>query len=327
MPKTIRWGFVGAGWMARAMAADLAAVPGCRVYSVTARSRQSAEDFGRQAEAKVASSLESLLEDDELDLVYITSPNHLHFSQAKLALEAGKPVLCEKPFTLNAPQLAELVDLARTRGLFLMEAMWVRFLPAVVRLHSLVAEGRIGDPTWLQASFHSKPPREPGNRFYNLGMGGGALLDLGVYPISFASMVFGGPPQHVTSSVRLSETGVDERFGALFEYVGGGRAALSAGFGGYFEDQIVLQGTQGQIRIPRFEGWKLDRLFVDTQGAVEELREPIDGRGYGYQAAEVVRCLEAGLLESLSMPLDESLTIMKTLDNLRAQWGMAFPGE
>src|SRR3972149_10103043 len=188
MSKTVRWGFVGAGWMARAMAADLAALPGCQVHSVTARSHQSAEDFGRQVEAKVASSLESLLADDEVDLVYITSPNNLHFSQAKLALEAGKRVLGEKPFALNAAQLADLVDLARARGLFLMEAMWVRFLPAVVRLRSLLAEGRIGDLTWLHASFHSKPPREPGNRFYDLGMGGGALLDLGVYPISFASM-------------------------------------------------------------------------------------------------------------------------------------------
>jgi len=327
MSKTVRWGFVGAGWMARAMAADLAALPGCQVHSVTARSHQSAEDFGRQVEAKVASSLESLLADDEVDLVYITSPNNLHFSQAKLALEAGKRVLCEKPFTLNAAQLADLVDLARARGLFLMEAMWVRFLPAVVRLRSLLAEGRIGDLTWLHASFHSKPPREPGNRFYDLGMGGGALLDLGVYPISFASMAFGGPPQRAVSSVTLSETGVDDRFSALFEYEGGGRAALSAGFGGYFEDQIVLQGTQGQIRIPRFDGWKMDRLFVDTPGAVEEIREPMVGKGYGYQAAEILRCLEVRELESPIMPLDESLAIMKTLDNLRTQWGMAFPGE
>jgi predicted dehydrogenase len=309
------------------MAADLAALPGCRLHSVTARSLQSASSFGYEHGAKVSSSLSDLLADDDLDLVYINSPNHLHFPQAKLALEAGKPVLCEKPFTLNAAQLAELVDLARAKRLFLMEAMWVRFLPAVVRLRRLLAEGRIGDLTWLHASFHSKPPRGPGNRFYDLGMGGGALLDLGVYPISFASMAFGGPPQRVASSVRLSETGVDERFSALFEYEGGGCAALSAGFGGHFEDQIVLQGTQGQIRIPRFEGWNMDRLFVDTPGAVEEIREPMDGRGYGYQAVEVVRCLEARELESPSMPLDESLAIMKTLDNLRAQWGMVFPGE
>ena len=155
----------------------------------------------------------------------------------------------------------------------------------------------------------------------------GALLDLGVYPISFASMAFGGPPQSVASSVTLSETGVDERFSALFEYEGGGCAALSAGFGGHFEDQIVLQGTQGQIRIPRFEGWNMDRLFVDTPGAVEEIREPMVGKGYGYQAAEILRCLEVRELESPIMPLDESLAIMKTLDNLRTQWGMAFPGE
>ncbi len=313
--------------MARAMASDLAGLPGSKVHAITSRTRQSAEAFGQEFGAEVFQSLEELLADDAVDLVYVSSPNHLHYPQVKLALEAGKPVLCEKPFTLNARQLAELITLARVKRLFLMEAMWVRFQPAVVRLRSLLAQGRIGELTWLQASFHSNPPREAGNRFFDLSMGGGALLDLGIYPISFASMAFGGPPQRIASSVALAETGVDERFGALFEYAGGGRAALSAGFGGYFEDEVVLQGAEGQIRLPRFGGWKFDRLIIETQNGVEELQEPLQGGGYGYQAAEVARCLQAGRLESPVMPLDESLAIMKTLDELRAQWSLAFSNE
>jgi predicted dehydrogenase len=197
----------------------------------------------------------------------------------------------------------------------------------VARLCAFLAAGKIGALEWLQASFHSKPTREVDNRFFSLAMGGGALLDLGIYPISFASMVFGGPPQNITSSATLGETGVDERFGALFEYPAGGRAAISAGFGGYFEDEIVLLGTAGQIRIPRYAGWKMGRLIVETSADVEDLQIPQRGRGYGYQAAEAMRCLEAGELESPVMPLDESLAIMKTLDDLRAQWGMVFPGE
>ena len=309
------------------MASDLAEVPGCQVHSVTSRTRQSAEAFGREFGAHVSHSLEDLLADDAVDLVYVSSPNYLHFPHVKLALEAGKPVVCEKPFSLNARQLAELIAQARTRRLFLMEAMWVRFQPAVVRLRSLLAQGRIGKLAWLQASFHSSPPRVPGNRFYDLGMGGGALLDLGIYPISFASMAFGGPPQRIASSVALAETGVDERFGALFEYAGGGRAALSAGFGGYFEDEVVLQGAAGQIRLPRLGGWKFDRLIIETRSGMEELQEPLQSGGYGYQAVEAARCLQEGRLESSVMPLDESLAIMRTLDDLRTQWGVVFPGE
>jgi predicted dehydrogenase len=158
-------------------------------------------------------------------------------------------------------------------------------------------------------------------------MGGGALLDLGIYPISFASMAFGGPPQRIASSVALAETGVDERFGALFEYAGGGRAALSAGFGGYFEDEVVLQGAGGQIRLPRLGGWKFDRLIIETRSGMEELQEPLQSGGYGYQAVEAARCLQEGRLESSVMPLDESLAIMRTLDDLRTQWGVVFPGE
>lgn len=313
--------------MARAMAADLAGVPGGSAYGVVARSQPSAETFGHEFAARVFPSLEEMLADGDIDLIYVNSPNHLHYPQVRQALDAGKPVLCEKPFTLNSMQLAELIALARAKQLFLMEAMWVRFLPAVARLRTLLADGSIGALEWMQASFHSKPPRDASNRFYDLSMGGDALLDLGIYPVSFASMVFGAAPRQIVSSATLAETGVDEKFGALFEYPHGGRAAISAGFGGNFADEIVLLGSAGQIRMPRFAGWKLDQLIIEDGGNVEDVRHPVTGKGYGYQAAEAMRCLETGVLESPIIPLDESLAIMKTLDTLRAQWGMVFPGE
>lgn len=325
--KTYGWGFVGAGWMACAMAVDLASVPGCSIAAVVSRTSESAEAFGREFGARVFPTLEELLADDGVDIVYVNSPNNLHYPQVKLALQAGKPVLCEKPFTLNAMQLAELIELARSQDLFLMEAMWVRYLPAVVRLRELLADKRIGSVHWMQASFHSKPPRDARNRFFDLNLGGGALLDLGIYPVSFASMVFGGAPLDVKSSAYLGETGVDEHFSAIFEYAGGTHAQVSAGFGGKFTDEIVILGSAGQIRIPRRGGWNLDRMIVEIDGKVKDEKFDLAGNGYGYKAYEVVRCLQAGELESLVMPLNESLSLMKTLDELRAQWGLVFPSE
>lgn len=322
----LRWGFVGAGWMAYAMARDVAKLRGHRIHSIYSRSEGSRQQFGRDFRAEVHASLESLLADDQFDLVYINTPNQLHYPQVKQALEAGKPVLCEKPFTLNAAQLGELIALARSRRLFLMEAMWVRYLPAMVRLRELLDEGTIGELTWMQASFHSKPEVDPNNRFFDPGLGGGALLDLGIYPISFASMVL-GKPKRIVSSARLAPTGVDEGFAAIFEYASGARANVSAGFGGYFEDEIVLQGTQGHLRVQRHGGWKAARLVLEQVQRNRNLRFPLQARGYGYQALEAGRCLAQGKLESDIMPLDESLTIMETLDALRAQWGMRFPGE
>jgi dihydrodiol dehydrogenase / D-xylose 1-dehydrogenase (NADP) len=326
MATPLRWGFVGAGRMAYAMARDTIRLRDHRIACVFSRSEESRQAFATDFRCEGFSSLEDLVASDKIDVVYINTPNQLHYPQVKLALKAGKPVMCEKPFTLNADQLAELIEIARAKKLFLMEAMWVRFLPAVVRLRELLAKGAIGEITWMQASFHSKPDFDPSNRFFDPGMGGGALLDLGIYPISFASMVL-GKPQGIYGSAKLAPTGVDERFAATFEYESGTRANVSAGFGGYFEDEIVLQGTEGHIRIPRFGGWKIDRLVIEHGKKSRQERFRLNGRGYGYQAIEVARCLAADELESPIISLNESLSILETLDSLRALWGMRFPGE
>lgn len=325
MAKPYRWGFVGAGGMARAMARDLAGIQACTIQAVTSRTLATMHTFASEFSAKPCATLEELLA--EVDIVYVNTTNHMHYPQVRDALNAGKPVLCEKPFTLNAGQLTDLITLSRDKKLFLMEAMWVRFFPILTRLRRILAEGAIGKLQWMQASFHSSPTKDPTNRFYDLSRGGGALLDLGIYPISFASMVFGGAPARIVSSVSLAPTGVDERFAAIFEYPGGAQANVSAGFSGHFEDEIILLGDAGKIRIPRFRGWRMDHLILERDGGQQTIELSLQGGGYGYQAMEVVRCLDADLLESPIMPLDESLAIMRTLDDLRAQWGMVFPGE
>ncbi|MCL4258224.1 MAG: Gfo/Idh/MocA family oxidoreductase [Anaerolineales bacterium] len=324
----ITWGFVAAGKMAAAMAQDLRHARGNRVGGVVSRTPQSAAAFVSQFGGQAYGTLDAMLADPGIDVVYVSSPNNLHYEQTKAALLTGKPVLCEKTFTLNAPQLAELIEIARSRKLFLMEAMWVRRLPLVAALRQLLQRGAIGQPLHLSAAFHSLPPVADDNRFYNPALGGGALLDLGIYPVSFASLVFGAQPHEVVSVAKLAPTGVDTRFSAIFHYASGATAQLAAGFDGRMRHDVMLLGSEGNIRIEMDRGgWKMRRLYLDQGGGRRTLTAPYKGNGYGYQAAEVRRCLQAGLLESETMPLDESLAILRTLDTLRAQWGMRYPGE
>lgn len=313
--------------MAQAMAHDLSQLPNARVHSVVSQTQKSArifsESFGR---CRIYESVEEMTADPQIDVVYISSPNHLHYPQAKLALQAGKPVLCEKPFTLNAIQLEELIAMARSRRLFLMEAMWIRWLPTIVKFRELMQAAAIGEPRLLKAGFHAQLSTDPDGRIYNLAMGGGSLLDLGIYPISLASLVFGKMPDEIASSAQLGDTGIDEHFGAVFRYGKTSMALVSAGVTGLFRDPISVHGTAGSIRLEN--AWRFNQLVIEPRdGEPETFTLPMQGKGYGHQAVEVMRCLDAGLLESPVMPLAESLAIMQTLDRLRAQWGLRFPDE
>lgn len=325
--KIYRWGFVAAGRMAKAMAEDLALAERCQVAGVVSRTESSAGQFVSQFGGKAYGSLEQMLADRTIDVIYVSSPNNLHYSQVKQALQAGKPVLCEKPFTLNATQLEALINLARTRKLFLMEAMWVRYLPIVVKLRELLADRAIGEPLQMHAGFHTRSPKADDNRFYNPNLGGGALLDLGIYPISYSSMVF-GPPRTIASQGHLGQTGIDEHFGAVFGYEDGRMAMVSAGIDSRLPQDITIIGSKGSLRVFLDQGgWRQGRLSLEVDGKLKEFEMPFLGSGYTHQALEVVRCLDAGELESPVMPLDESLQIMRTLDGLRAQWGLKFPGD
>ncbi len=324
--KIYNWAFVAAGGMAHAMARDLSFLPNARIHSVFSRTRESMQDFSRSfGGCKVFASLDEMLADPEVDIVYISSPNHLHFPQAKLALAAGKPVLCEKPFTLNARQLAELIEIASTNRVLLMEAMWIRWLPIVVRLREILADRIIGEPRLLKASFHAQLSPDPEGRIYNLAMGGGSLLDLGIYPISFASLVFGRQPMEIASHAYLGPTGIDEHFGAVFHYPQG-MAMVSAGVDVAAVEDISIHGAAGSIRVDH--PWKLSSLVVEPrEGKSKTIKLPLQGKGYSYQANEFMRCLDDGLLENEAIPLQESLQIMQTLDRLRKQWGLLFPRE
>lgn len=325
--ETIGWGILGTGDIAGLVAEDLADVPGGRLAAVGSRAPERAARFAERHGAERAhGSYAGLVEDPAVDVVHVTSPHPWHREHTLLALEAGKAVLCEKPFSLNAPQAREMIAAARDRGLFLMEAMWTRFLPAVERVRAWLEEGAIGEPRLLQADFGFRPARDPASRLFDPRLGGGALLDIGVYPLSLASMVL-GPVREVRALGHLGETGVDEQ-GAVVTGHGEARHAL-LGFTFLARGPTVatVTGTAGRITLHR-RWWSAERATLErADGETETCEAPFDGHGYGFQAAHVGACLREERTESPVMGLDETLGVVETMDRIRAAWGIRYPGE
>jgi predicted dehydrogenase len=358
MADKIRWGIMGTGGIARAFADGLSHLPEARLAAVGSRTEEKAKAMAGDFHVpRFHASYEALAADPEVDVVYVATPHVFHKDNALLALRAGKAVLVEKPFTINAAEAAEIFALARVKRLFVMEAMWTRFLPAFVRVRELLAAGTIGEPRWLAADFGFRAPFNPKSRVFDPALGGGALLDVGVYPISLASMVF-GTPQGILAQAHLGPTGVDEQAALLFHYPGGRLATLNACVTMTTPTEAVITGDKGLIRIhsPFFRSRRisvgLNRLTGLSERkmnglrraarmipAVSRLREALEGRrgkairlpyrgnGLQCQADEVMRCLRAGLLESPVLPWAETLSIMETMDSIRAQWGLVYPSE
>jgi predicted dehydrogenase len=323
-PAPIRWGIIGTGNIARKFAEGLSVIPDAVLTAVGSRQQASAESFGAQfGIPKRYASYEAVANDPDVDAIYISTIHPLHYENMRACLEAGKATLCEKPFTLNAPQTAEMIALARAKGVFLMEAMWTRFIPAMVEARRLLAEGAIGQVRMVTADFSFVlDGYDLNHRAFNLELGGGALLDVGIYPISFASMVWGQQPQHISSQVHFSPTGSDEQTALAFRYPGGEVALLSCGVNLRGHQEAFLDGTQGQLRI-HSPFWYPDTLTLNGK----TWQVPRIGNGYNYEAQEVMACIRAGQTESRIMPLDETLALMQTLDRIRADWGLRYPGE
>lgn len=323
----VRWGILGTGAIAEKFATGLQSLPDARLAAVGSRAAATAEAFAdRFGAPRRHGSYAALAADPEVDIVYVATPHPMHHTAARLCLEAGKPVLVEKPFAVNAGQAKEVIALARERDLFLMEAMWTRFLPLMGRLRALVAEGAIGQPRMLAADFGFRMTPDPAHRLFAPELAGGALLDVGVYVVSLASMLF-GPPNRGTGLAEIGPTGVDEQAALVLGYPGGELAQLTCAITLNTPQEVTLMGTAGAIRIHPL-WWKPTTLTLARPGQPDEtIEEPYAGNGYNYEAAEAMRCLRAGERESPVMPLDETLSIVRTLDQARAQWGLRYPGE
>ncbi len=327
MADDIRWGIIGTGNIARKFAEDLLLVPDAKLVAIASRSKDGAEKFGADFNIEYRhESYAALVGNRLIDCVYIATPHPFHFDNALLCLNAGKAVLCEKPFTLNATQAKKLVDVAREKDVLLMEAMWTRFFPAIQRVRQLVGEGTIGEVQFLTADFGFSSTFDPNSRLYSPDLGGGALLDVGIYPISFASMLL-GRPIHVTGTAVLGKSGVDEQTAMILTHKSGALAVLHTTVRANTSWEANIIGTRGRI-IVHSPFWKAHKitLLVDGRDA-ETFDAPYTGQGYHFEAVEFMNRFRAGETESPLMPLDESISIMETLDSLRRQFGIKYPME
>jgi predicted dehydrogenase len=327
MGGTVRWGVLATGGMAAAFTTDLLGMPDAEVVAVASRSAAPAQAFAeRFGIPRAYGSWAELAADDGVDVVYVATPHSAHREAAGLCLEAGRAVLCEKPFTLNVREAQELVALARGRGLFLMEAMWMYCGPVVRRLVELVRDGAVGEIRAVHADFGLVGPADPGHRLRDPAVGGGALLDLGVYPVAFAQLLL-GEPDRVQADALLSPEGVDLNTGMLLGWDSGATAALSCSIVADTPLTASVSGTKGRI--------EFSRGFFHPEGFVlhREGREPeeftVAGRrdSLQHEAAEVMRCLRAGETESPLVPLDGTLAVMRTLDAVRDRIGVRYPAD
>jgi len=327
MAKNINWAVVGTGGIVNHFLAGLRATNG-QALAVVSRELDRAQSFATsKGIEKAFGDFDRMLEDREIDVVYIGTPHVTHKDLTVRALRAGKAVLCEKPFAINAGEAREMIEAARENGVFLMEAMWTRFRPAMHKVREWLSHGLIGEVKNVQASFGFRAPVEPGHRLFNPGLGGGALLDIGIYPLSFASMVFGGQkPGGISSRLFIGETGVDEETCAIVSYKGPQTACACASIRTTMTNDAWVYGTHGKIHIPSFI--LAPKATLMPEGKKEALFEQeAVSNGFNEEALEVMNCIRNGQTESPIMPLNESLILMETMDAIRAQWGFRYPSE
>ena len=316
MSAPLRWGILGTGKIARTFANDLQYIDDGVVAAVGSRSQSSADAFADRFGVPLHfDSYEALIDCDQVDVIYVATPHPMHFANAMLALEHDKPVLVEKAFTMNAAEARELVATARAKGLFLMEAMWTRFLPHMRAVRAMVNEGALGEIVTVEADHGQWFADDPTSRIFDPTLGGSALLDLGVYPVSFASMLL-GPPERLTALVDPAFSGVDAQASMLFGYAGGAQAVLTCTLRASSANRASISGTTARIEIDGVFYAPSSFSLISRNGGEERFDYPSPGRGLYYQAQEVARCLREGRTESDVMALDESIAIMATMDRV-----------
>ena len=321
--RRTRWGIAGTGWISRTTIKDLRLVENIEVLAVSSRQQETADGFAADEGIERAyGDYAQMLDDPDIDVIYIGTPHGSHHPMAVAALEAGKHVLGEKPLGVDAGQARELAELARQRGRFLMEAMWMKFNPMIRTLQRTVAEGAIGELRWMQAGFGFAVPYDPANRFWDPAQGGGALLDVGIYPITLTQL-FTGPPDRITSEGTINPDGVDKR--VLVNLTGGEvQAQLSTSIEHMLTPRATLAGTEGFIDVD-LPFWVSGGFTVWPRGlgpdapAPYEVRESIEGVGYVPMFRHASQCVLDGLLESPLHPLSATIEVLDTIDEVRRQ--------
>lgn len=325
--KEFRWGILASGGIAQAFARDLSYFNHHIVAAVGSRSQESADSFAAEFPGCTAySSYEALVADPTLDAIYVASPHPYHVSNTVLALNAGKPVLCEKPFTINAAEARQMKAAADANGVALMEAMWARFLPHMHKVREILASGILGD-IWAVEADHGQRLSDYANpRHWEPSLGGGALLDLGIYPISFAHMVL-GVPDKITSSATFTDKGVDASSTVIFDYKSGAQAILTSNMMVSTPCRATICGTLGKIEIDRTFYNPTSMRVIMHDGTTTEYPKEYKGHGLRDQALEFERVVRSGAKSSAILTPDESILIMESLDEVRRQIGLIYPSE
>lgn len=328
MNERVSWGILGTGRIANSFAEGLSILPEAELRAVGSRSPEGARAFSEKwGVPNRRSPYEELAADPEVDAVYVATPHSEHLANAVACMKAGKAVLCEKPLAVNAEQGREMVRAARVNEVLFMEGMWSRFPPGMVKVRELAASGALGKLRSLQADFGFRPKsRDPAGRLFNPELAGGSLLDIGVYPVSLSSMLF-GKPEEIASTWHEGETGVDEQAAFVFRHAGGALSVLHSSIQAETSQEAVLTGTEGRLRILK-QCWRPQELeWTRGDGSVERFSFPFEGNGFNYEAAAFMKLLREGKTESEVMPHKESIAILETMDAIRAQWGLRYPME
>ena len=325
--RTIKWGILACGRIAKKFASDLKYVEGAELVAVASRDIEKAKAFAAEFPAKhVVGSYEELVQLEDVEVIYVASPHSHHYEHTLLCLNHGKAVLCEKAFAINAKQAEEMIALARSKKVFLMEALWSRFLPHYLKVKSLIEEGKLGDVKGVLANFGFKPMEPVPQRLFDPALGGGALLDIGIYPVFLAQSLL-GVPDEIIAHMNPAPTGVDEQCAIQFKYKDGRSASLFSTLASNLETDADIFGTSGRIRLTSrfYEPSATIQYYpghVDSRTLIPVEREA--GFGYHYEARHVGDCLRKDMTESDIWGLDETQTLMNTLDRIRAQMGLIY---
>jgi predicted dehydrogenase len=325
--KTVRWGILACGKIAKKFAADLKLVGDGELVAVASRDIERAKQFAAEYPAKhIFGTYEELVNCDEVDVIYVASPHSHHHEHTMLCLKHGKAVLCEKAFAINQHQAKEMIDLAREKKVFLMEALWTRFLPHYLKVREMIEEGKLGELKGVLANFGFKPPEPVSPRLFEPSLGGGSLLDIGIYPVFLAQSIL-GVPDSISAKMDPASTGVDEQCSMVFHYKNGMTASLFSTLASNLETDADIFGTQGRIRLTNrfYEPSAIIQYYPDiitSRTIIPIEKEP--GWGYQHEIRHVNECLQKGLTESPIWTLDDTMNLMKTLDGVREVMGLRY---
>lgn len=328
MSKKWNWGILGCGHIAEKFSSDLQSLPNAVLYAAASRDQSKSDNFSAKfGFDKAYGSYEKLVKDPDVDVIYVATPHSHHLEHTLLCLNHGKAVLCEKAFALNSDQSNMMIEKARSSKVFLMEAFWTRFQPSFLKLQELLGQKILGEVKMMRSDFAFNGPFDPKNRLYNLDLGGGSLLDIGIYPV-FAALQAFGRPDKIKTAAQFSSTGSEESIAILFHYNNGKIANLQSSFAVYSDTQSEYWCEKGFIRIKR-QGIGSTMLEIwRSEGESEELEFTYSSaHGYHLEAEHVMNCLDNKLTESPLLPLSFSALLMETLDRIRIEADIKFPFE